>query len=114
DVEMPDGRRAQLLEHPARSVLDVEAEVRAEDGAAVRDRRVRRRKLQWGHLDVALADGEVDVVADRPRAARAVLDAVRVVLVQLAEEGVAPLGARDETLVLRRQVDARVVAEAEL
>ncbi len=43
--------------------------MRAHDLAAVGQRRVDDGQLQRRHLDVALADREVDVVADRPRIA---------------------------------------------
>ena len=49
-------------------VLDRHPEVRAHDAAAVGDRGVGDRHLQRRGLQVALADREVDVVADRPRA----------------------------------------------
>src|SRR5215207_5868677 len=81
------------------------------------DRRVRRGHLQRCRLEVALTDGEVDVVADRPvalvgdeatRAFRALL-AGDLALVDLRP----PRAIRDQALDLARQVDARAAAEAE-
>ena len=48
--------------------------MRRDDRAAVRDRRVDDRELERRDLHVALADGEVLVVADRPRPVGAVGD----------------------------------------
>ena len=67
DVERAARRRLELLLRLAGGVLDPLAQPRPHDLAAVGDRRVRDRHLQRVGLDVALADGEVDVVADRPR-----------------------------------------------
>ena len=61
------GAGVDLLDRAALRVLDPQADVRADDLAAVGDRRVGDRHLQRVGLQVALADGEVDVVADRPR-----------------------------------------------
>ena len=47
--------------------MDVEPDVRAHDLASVGDGRVGDSELKRRRLDVALADGQVDVVADRPR-----------------------------------------------
>ena len=68
EVHAPADRRADLLDQPAAAVLDLQAEVRADDLAVVDDRRVRLGELQRRRLEVALADREVDVVARRPRA----------------------------------------------
>ena len=66
---MARGRRVDVLQHRPVLVLDREAHVGTHDRAAVGQRRVGDGELERGDLDVALADGEVDVVADRPRAA---------------------------------------------
>src|SRR4051812_30689058 len=69
EVHAARGAGVDLLQlATGRRVLDRDAEVRAHDAAVVLDRGVGDRHLQRRGLEVALADGEVDVVADRPGA----------------------------------------------
>ena len=56
----------EFLQHPAGGVVDLHADVRGDDGAAVAERRVGDRHLQRVGLQVALPGGELDVVAGRP------------------------------------------------
>ena len=66
DLALRLGR--ELRDGHAVAVLDRLAEVRLDDRAAVGQRRVGDRDLQRRRLQIALADGEVDAVAGRPRA----------------------------------------------
>ena len=61
-------RRVEFLDHAAEGVVDFLADVRGDDRAAVAERRVGERHLQRVGLQVALAGGELDVVAGRPGA----------------------------------------------
>src|SRR5204862_4710555 len=63
DVQMPRGGRLQLLDGLAGGVLDPLADPRGQDVPAVGDRRVGHGHLERVGLEVALANGEVDVVA---------------------------------------------------
>ena len=74
DVDVPGGGRIDPLQHGAVGLLHAEADVRADHGSAVGDRRVGDRELERRHLYVALPDREVDVVADGPGAVGAVSD----------------------------------------
>src|SRR6185436_10110951 len=67
DLHAPRRRHLDAPQLTAAIVLHRDAEVRPDDLAAVLDRRVGDRHLQRRRLHVALADGEVDVVAERPR-----------------------------------------------
>src|SRR5207244_10119 len=73
------------------------------DPTTVRDRAVGDRELERIGLEVTLPDGEVDVVAGRPRPVGEVL----------AEQPVAPGGRWHEATELPRKVDPRGVPEAE-
>ncbi len=97
--------------------------MRADDLAAVADRRVGGRELQRRRLQVALPDREVHVVADAPSAVGlvAAVDAVEDLLAPagvraggLLEELVAPLRRRQQAGSLARDVDAGQRSEAEL
>src|SRR2546423_497910 len=58
------------VEHSADAVPDHRlAEVWADNGAAVDDRRVGDRELEWAHLERSLADRQVDGLALVPRGA---------------------------------------------
>ena len=69
DVDVAGRGRVDPLEHGAVGGVGLETDVGTDYGAAVGDRRVGDRQLQRRGLEVALADGEVLVVADRPRTA---------------------------------------------
>src|SRR5919204_355001 len=71
-------------------VLDLVADVRRGHAAAVDHGGVRGRHLQGRRLQVALPAGEVDVVADRPRA----------IGLALLEQAVAPLRRGQQALEL--------------
>ena len=62
------GAGVEFLQHAAGGVVDLHADVRGDDGAAVAERRVGERQLQRVRLQVPLAGGELDVVARRPAA----------------------------------------------
>ena len=66
DVDLALRGRLDLLHHPPRGVLRSQADVRGHDGAPVPDRRIGDRHLQRIGLQIALADGEVHVVAVGP------------------------------------------------
>ncbi len=101
--EVADDARA------VRVVLDVLADVRGHDVAAVRDRRVADGDLQGRHLERALADRE------QHRVARAPLPVDQVVRIDLLGVGLLPPGERrQDALALTRDVDAGRLAEAEL
>ncbi len=104
DLDLALRRRVDLLQGLAGDALDSLGQVRAHHRAAVGDRRVGDRHLQRVGLQVALADGEVDVVARRPLAVGELL----------AVELVAPGGGRDQPLGLGRQVDPGRLPQAQL
>src|SRR6185436_13977599 len=121
-LDPPRGARIDLLELAAVLVLDGDAEVRPHDAAAVLDRPVGDRHLQRRGLEVALADREVHVVADRPRAhvgdaaadERGQRDVAALAAAALAlADLVAPAAVRHEARALARQVDARRLAQPE-
>src|SRR4051812_13547350 len=67
-LDPPRGARIDLLDlATGRVVLDRDAEVRPHDAPAVLDRPIGNGHLERRGLEVALADREVHVVADRPR-----------------------------------------------
>src|SRR3954447_4125499 len=124
DVHLAPRRLGDLLDLAAEAVLDLPAEVRTDHAPAVDDRRVGDGHLQRRGLEVALADGEVHVVAGGPRAldaaareqrgARALLEMVAPGALLVGGVAlVAPLGVRDETLRLAGDVDAGAPAEPE-
>ena len=84
-------------------VLDPHPDVRGHDAPAVGDRAVGDRHLERVGLQVALPDGEVDVVAGRPGPVGEVL----------AEQAVAPRGRRHEAGDLAGEVDPGRMAEPE-
>ena len=104
-VEVDVAARAGLdrLQHAAGGVVDLQADVGSQHAAAVGHGGVRRRHLDRGGLEVALADREVDVVAHRPRPIRQVL----------AEEPVAPCRGGQEPAELTGQIDAGWPADAQ-
>ena len=125
EVDPALGGLADLLQLPPGAVLDLLAEVRRDDAAAVGDRGVGDRELERRRLQVALTDGEVDVVAAAPRAVDAAaleqrllrlvaeLELLAAALV-VGELAVAPLAVGHEPAVLARQIDPGGLAEPEL
>ena len=61
------GGRRELRDQPTLRVLDLQADVRRHDGAAVRERRIGDRHLHWRRLEIALTGREQHVLPDRPR-----------------------------------------------
>ena len=84
-------------------VLDAQADVRRHDAAAVGDGAVGDRHLERVGLQVALAHGQVDVVARAPGPVGEVA----------AEQAVAPLGRRHQAGALAGKVDPGRAAEPE-
>ncbi len=119
------GREAQTLHEPALGVIDLRAEMRRNDrpfaavAVSVDERRVGDRHLQRIGLQFALPDGEVHVVADPPRRYfgddPAGGDVAPVLALQLERVLFgAPRRVRDDARDLARQVDAGLLAEAQL
>ena len=98
-------RRLDLLDRLAVHVHDAAADVRGDQGAAVGERGVGARELQRRHLDVALADREVDVVALRP-------GPVDVGVGVAAVDAVAPGRRRDQAGARVGDVDVRASGRA--
>ncbi len=66
-LDVAPGLGVDFLQHPAGRVVDLQPDVGGHDRAAVGDRRVGDGHLQRVGLEVALAGGQLDVVAGRPR-----------------------------------------------
>src|SRR5919108_294714 len=99
-VQVPPRWEAEQLSDVAARGQERPGDVRADDGAAVRERAVGDGELERRHLEQALADREVDGLARVPdRVAR--LQALQVP------------GSRDRTARLPREIEARRVADAE-
>src|SRR5205807_2458207 len=69
-VQVAHDRRVDPPDQGPVRLLDVKAQVRPHDRASVGDGRVGHGQLERGDLHVALADGQVLVVARRPGAVR--------------------------------------------
>ena len=124
-MHAPARREAQALQQAAAGFIDLLAEVGRHDRAvAVVHVGVGERRVGDGHLQrvgqqVALADGEVHVVADAPGAHFADDRAGAVVLCVFAGDllfvlVLAPRGVGDDPFELARQVDAGVFADPQL
>ena len=119
------GGELSALQQAAVGFVDLLAEVRRDDRAfaavhvGVGERRVGDRHLQRVGQQVALADGEVHVVADAPRAhfaddPAARRGGARVRRRSPAGSRGAPGGVGDHAFELARQVDAGLLADAQL
>src|SRR3954466_526348 len=118
DRHMRRGSGLDALEQaPGAGVLHGGAEVRAHAMVAVGQDRVDHGHLQRRGLQVALADGEVDLVALGPRAVGAVGDPARVAFLLAAGrllrvEAIAPRAVGYGAAELAGRVDAGPVAQA--
>ena len=97
DPQPAPRRWADPRERAAVDGLDPGTEMRGHHGAPIGEGGIGRGELQGRHLQVSLADAEVDVVAGRP-------GAVDVGIASLAEHPVAPGGRGEEAGLLARKV----------
>ena len=102
ETDVPPGREAELPGDPPARVEDGPADVGANNGAAVGERRVGDGELERRDRELPLADGQVDGVALVPDP-----------LPGLLERPLQPAGGRHEPRSLARDIEARRMPDPE-